>query len=189
MLTFRRTFIEDILIKETGKILKNCKLYVISNDTKIAGRFYSGDNFSFIESEEQKIRIDSNRHFFKPSIYHFYEQYNNSFLGRFEIPNDNGFGQGKLHIAEGETYQWIENRDHRWILNASTWNLYRFDLISVSHNIVYYGKMTPGVGNQICPEQIFEGEIQSTNDTLLLPILVGIYIMEEKFRRIEQDPG
>lgn len=144
MLTFRRTFIEDILIKETGKILKNCKLYIISKESKTVGRFYSGDNFSFIESEEQKIRIDSNRHFFKPSTYHFYEQYSNSLLGHFEMPNGLIVGQmnAHLHFSKGEMYQWTETRDHRRILNAATWNLYRFDLTSKEHTIDYYGKMT-----------------------------------------------
>jgi len=192
MLTFHRKFIEDILIKETGKIIKNCKLYnVLNGDTKV-GLFYSGDNYSFVDFNEQKIRIDQNKRFFKRSEYTFLNQYTRELLGHFEIPNGVYLGEmnSKLHLLDGPTYQWTQNYSQERPFRSRASNIYSFDLVSKEHNIVYYGKMTPDIAvNYINPDQVFDGEIQSTDESLLLPILIGIYIMEEKFRRKEQDLG
>ncbi|MEO8405953.1 MAG: hypothetical protein ABI480_15205, partial [Chitinophagaceae bacterium] len=65
---------------------------------------------------------------------------------------------------------------------------YRFDLIGTDHYIVYYGIMMPDISaGRLIEDQVFAGEIQSGgNDPELLPVFAGIYLMEEKFRRIEK---
>ncbi|MEO6232245.1 MAG: hypothetical protein ABJB11_00550 [Ferruginibacter sp.] len=138
---------------------------------------------------KQKIRIDHTYNFFKSSKYTFYNQYTGETLGCFEIPN--GYvGEAAMYLSNGETYQWRENNDHKHMMKPATWSIYGFDLFSKDHNVFYHGKMTPDlVTNYINPDQIFEGEIKSTNEQLYLPLFAGIYIMEEKFKRIEKDPG
>jgi hypothetical protein len=87
MLKFLRTFIDCITICETGKIITNCKLYEISDSGRRLGRFYAGDNYSFMETEEEKIRIDYSKHFFTRSDYKIYNQYTGELIGHFDIPN------------------------------------------------------------------------------------------------------
>jgi len=193
MLMFQRTFVDTVTIHETGKIIKNCKLYNISESNNRVGRFYSGDNYSFAEIGEQKIRIDAEKHFFRDSEYKIHDQYTGDIIGHFEIPNG-GIGRTGMRsilcLSNGDKYYWTQNNDHRNILKPKTLSKYRFDLVSNDHSIIYYGKMTPDIAlSYVNPDQIFEGEIQSTDYKLLLPIITGIYIMEEKFRRQEQDPG
>ncbi|MEP7375244.1 MAG: hypothetical protein ABI675_17725 [Chitinophagaceae bacterium] len=190
MLTFTRKFIGNVLVAETGNVLTNCKFYeVLDNEVRI-GRFYSGDNYSFAEFQEQKIRIESKRHFFSRSEHKIFNQYTKALIGYYEIPNGRFMGdnKAKLHLANGYTYRWKELYDHRKVLKPGTWGLYRFDLGSEKHFISYYGRMSPNHFRNINPEQVFEGEVQSTEGTFLLPVFSGIFIMEEKFRQLEQQP-
>ena len=193
MITFHRTFLDKVIINETRKVIKNCKLYNILTSGNQIGRFYSGDNYSFAEFEEQKIRIDSEKHFFTNSEYKIYNQYTGDIIGNFEIPNG-GIGRtgmtSMLYLSNGDKYRWTENKDHRNIIRPSTLSIYKFDFVSITHSIIYYGKMTPDIAlSYVNPNQIFEGEIQTSDDRRLMPIIMGIYIMEEKFRRQEQDLG
>ena len=190
MLTFHRTFQDEVLIVETGRYIKNCKLYNISRDGTRIGRFYSGDNYSFAEFDDQKIRIDPKKRFFVDLEYPFRNQYTDELLGSYTFRAKSFFDEldTRLHLSGGESYEWkrdfsIDNR-----LSRGTSRLYKFDLVSNKHLIVYYGKMTPDVTKSyVNPNQVFEGEIQSTDETFLLPIFMGIFFMEEAFRVQEQE--
>ncbi len=190
MLAFRRIFIDDVLIAETARILTNGKLYELFNDKERVGRFYSGDNYSFAEFNEEKIRIESKRQLLANSEYHIFNQYTGELIAHYKI-NSLGLKDdvtGNLFLANGYSYHYSEIHDHRKITKPKTWGLYRFDMTSEKHSISYYGRMTPNSFRGINPAQVFEGEIQSTEDSFLFPIVAGIFIIEEKFRLLEQQP-
>lgn len=190
MFTFDRTFIGDILIKETGNVLKNCKLYEVFNGAKNIGRFYSGGNFSFIETDDRKFRIEQISHFINRTEHLLYDQYTQQLIGQFSIPDSLSLKHSKcfMYLLPNIAYEWEQDSEHKRIQKKDTWDLYRFNLLSVHHKIVYYGRIIPNLSSgYLNPDQHFRGEIQTTNDSLLLPIFAGISIMEQGFRRIEQD--
>ena len=193
MLTFHRTYIDQVMIVETGKTIAACKLYNIYQGGERLARFYSGGNYSFAEFAEQKIRINTDNGIRRGEYHFVYNQYTKEQIGYFIIPVWRihlADVPTKLRLADGQHYTWTENTAHRSILKPITRSTYRFDFLSPHHSIVYYGKMIPNVSaNFVNPNQVFTGEIQTTNDQLLLPIVLGIYIMEEKFRSMEQEIG
>lgn len=104
MKKFERSFIDRVLIKENGQIIQNCKQYELFQSASHIGRFYSGDNFSFAEIGDLKIRFDKQINFFKQSDFHFFNQYTEALLGGFDIPNGFAYLGDGLHFAPSYKY-------------------------------------------------------------------------------------
>jgi hypothetical protein len=188
MLQFERKFIGDILIAETNSVLEKCKLYEIFDGQEMLGRFYSGENYCFADCANWKIRFEAEKHFFKKSIYRIIEQNTGQVLDEMNIPNSSPFIEidNAFILANGESFAWTKSMKDYAIFKKSTWNRYRFNLFSEADYFVFNGVMEPNnQAEYLNPDQVFKGEIHSKVGVKILPILAGIYLMEESFRRIE----
>ncbi|MEO8403518.1 MAG: hypothetical protein ABI480_02945, partial [Chitinophagaceae bacterium] len=137
MLYFTRKFIGNILIKETNTVLEQCKLYEVKDEDALVGRFYSGDNFSFIEFADQKFRIDPRIRFLRKSDFKLFNQYTHELLAYYQIPNGSFFNksEAQLHFTNDQHYKWSKNDEHRQLHRPAMRSTYRFDLIGTWRHI------------------------------------------------------
>ena len=119
-------------------------------------------------------------------------QYTGEEIGYYKIPNavwlylEDSF----IYLSNLSPLKMAQNTSHRKLFKSQTLRQYTFELTNNELKVIYSGEMIPNVRvNHVDEKQVFEGSIQSTRATDLLPIFAGIHIIEEDFRRIEQNLG
>ena len=188
MFKFQRTYIGDTFISETNSHIKECKLLHVSDANGRVGKFYSGANFSFIEFEKDKYRIDYIPKLLRMPTYRLVHAHTDEEIGHYEIPNvvwlylEDSF----LYLKSYTPLKMAQNTSHRKLFKSQTRKQYTFELTSQELQIVYKGEVSPAMWpGSILEDQVFEGTIHSSSPDALLPLFAGLHIIEENFRRIE----
>lgn len=75
-----------------------------------------------------------------------------------------------ISFTDGPEYTLTEMTDQRKLLKVHTWKLYRFDMTSADTLISFFGTR-------------FSGHILPANEAYVMPIIAGMFLFDEKFRR------
>jgi hypothetical protein len=102
MLTFSSTHIKYIKIESPVRIARNCTQYVVSSEYGQIGKVSVGDDFGIIESQNNLIRIDRAKVFFKRKLYSLKNNENEHSLGSLEFLDT--MDECILSLVEGSTY-------------------------------------------------------------------------------------
>lgn len=178
MFTFSSKRIDDIVIEYPDKIAHNCRQYKVKKDNYVVGKLYGGDKFTFIEFPDHFLRIDKQKRFIRNTIYSMVDHNSNTFLGGYEFLSN---GQECIMSFESNgTFFFHEDISTKKLFKSSTWDLFKNEMTNSSDIIVYEGRTFRGNN---------EGIITSTNEELVLPIIAGLFIIEEKYRISSEHAG
>lgn len=179
MYTFISKKIADITLELPDRIATNCHEYTLYRESLHAGKLYGGTNFSFIEYENNLVRIDRNAGFFQKTSYDLFDHRTGSYMGSFKFSNN--LKKCTLTLEAGSIFHFHKDSSGKVFYRPSTWNKFRHEMNSEKDMIVYSGRSSD--------LDIYEGTIETTNETLLLPMLAGIYIIEERLRMLREFSG
>jgi len=172
MFTFTGKKIADIVLELPDNIAVDCHEYNIIREDQFIAKVYGGRKFTFLMFENNLIRIDRIEGFFSPATYTLSNHHTNSYLGEFKFSRNQK--EGTLSLLDGNIFFFHTDTSRKVFYKPSTWNQVRYEMTNSSDKIILSGKF---IGSTIS-----EGEIETTNTELILPMLVGIYLIEEKAR-------
>ncbi|MFT3827476.1 MAG: hypothetical protein QM731_26375 [Chitinophagaceae bacterium] len=177
MFTFQKEFHLYVRFKNLPLTMDRCFLYDIKKDDNTICKLYTGKYESFMEYNNQKYRIEKKMKIFKKDRYLIFNYLNNDSIGYYEFADNQWFGKTActMYLNGRKPFHFIQNDAHKNIFKKSTWNSYRFDMTDSVDDAHYLGKFT---GSKT------KGEIYTTNETDLLPVFLGLFMAEEKFRLI-----
>lgn len=178
MYHFSSKYVNDN-VSEPHKIGKNCKQYTIEKDDILTGRILSSDDFTFIEYEGQSLKIDRIRFSLTERKYIVKNYAIDTISGTLEFLNGNE--ECIINITDGSSYFFQRNQASRSFLRPKTWLSFDYHLSDSIDDISYLGS-TP-LGN------LPKGIIHATNDFLVLPILLGLFVIEETTRTFLENSG
>lgn len=174
MLKFYRQNIGNIFLKEVNQRV-DCYQYEVRNEDAVVSTMFSSASFSLIILPDATLRVERERRLFRKSHYKMFNHSTEALVATFEFPDLQSSSSARCIVRfEDETvYSFIEHNDHRTVFKSSTWNSFRFNIANSENFISFYGTQA-------------EGEIECTNENILLPILSGLFIIDEKFRLLSE---
>ncbi len=174
MLTFDRRHIGNIFLTEINQEL-DCYQYEVKKDGLIISTMYSSAPLSLIILPDVTLRVDRERKLFRKSHHKMFNHNTGTLEGTFEFPDWQSASHTRciVRFTDNSVYSFNQNNDHRRLLKPKTWSTFRFDMTN-SENMISY------IGNQS------SCEIECTNEKNLLPIVSGIFIIDEKFRILNE---
>lgn len=174
MFTYEKKQIGRIFLKELNRIVDPCDLYEIKKEEKLVASLYSSAELSLAVLPDRVFRIDREQKFFQKRRYRMFDRYN-ELVALFEFPLGQPSADGAVYFKDGPVYSLIEKTDHRRLLKVHTWGLYRFDMSDSEILISFFGTR-------------LQGHILPDNEAHLVPIISGMFIVDEKFRRQDESP-
>jgi len=174
MLTFDEHYIGYTFLTELNQSL-DCHQYEVKNEGRIVGTVFSSSRLSLIILPDVTLRVDRERRLLKKSHHKMFNNRTGALVGVFEFPDWQSASHTRciLRFIDGSVYSFNQNNDHIKLLKPKTWALFRFDMSNSENFISYFSSQS-------------SGEIECTDDNNLMPIVSGIFIIDEKFRLIRE---
>ncbi len=170
MLTFDGQHIGNIFLTEINQSL-DCYQYEVKKDGRIISTIYCSSLLSLMILPHVTLRVDRERRLLRKNHHKMFNQRTGTLEGTFDFPDWQSASHTRCIVwfTDNSVYSFNQNNDHRKLLKPKTWNVLRFEMTNSENTICYIGT------------QSF-GEIECTNEKNLLPIVSGIFIIDEKFR-------
>jgi hypothetical protein len=179
MYNFKSTYIDDIILELPDKIGRACKQYIVEKNDEIIGIVRSADKFAFIELKNILIQIKRPKFYFNKKIYSLKNFKSEDNIGTLEFLYSKN--ECILSLTQGSTYFFHQNTANKNILKPKKWFTFEHHLTD-STDIISY------LGNHPLNSLPF-GKIVTTNDQLILPIVTGLFIIEENIRTFQENSG
>ena len=179
MYNFSSKYIKDIVLELPHKIGKNCKQYTIEKNGTLQGKIICSEEFTFFEYSGQSLKIDRDKCYFKDKIYYLKNYKTETTDASIEFFGGNR--EGILNITGGSTYFFHKNKSTKKFFKPKTWLTFEHQLTDSTNTISYLG-YTP-------LNSLPYGKIETTNEQLILPMLVGLCIIEEYLRTFSENSG
>lgn len=161
------------------KIGEHCKQYLVESDGKFIGQVLSSDNFTWIDYGDHSVKIDRLRYCNTQKTYYLNNYKTETVAATIEFLSRND--ECIVNINEGSTYFFHKNQADWSLLKPTSWFLFEHHLTDSADDITITGNL-PFNG-------LPSGIIYSTNEQLILPILAGLSIIEEKLRTFNETSG
>jgi hypothetical protein len=178
MLQYKSEYLRDPYIKDLKHSLYACYKYEIVDSTEKLTTIYSSESITLIYCSGLLLRVERNRRLFAKPHHLIYNNTSGKQLGVFEFPNWQSAAKTRciLRLNTGQVYSFIQNNDHRRLLKPSTWGRYCFEMTNSENRIVYDGNRKAG-------------SITCVDATEIMPMALGFFIIDDKFRTSEETAG
>lgn len=168
---------DDVLAPH--KIGKNCKQYTIEKGGTLTGRIISSEDFSFVEYNGESLKIDRISCCRSERKYSVKNYAIDAICATMEFFG--GKGECIVNITNGSSYFFHRNQASMSLLNPKTWISFEHHLTNSIDDISYLGSTSLS--------HLSKGIIHSTNDFLVLPMLLGLCVIEEDTRTFLENSG
>ena len=178
MFNFSCINVADITFRLPDKIGTNSCEYSIKKNELPVGRVLTCDKLALVYYENQSLIINRNKFYFKQKKYSIEccktgETFGNlEFLDSYECI---------VSLTKGSCYFFHRNTAKKRFLNPSSWFTFEHHLTDSVDDICYSGNR-PLNG-------LSKGIIETTNEQLLLPTLIGLFILDEFGRTFQENSG
>ena len=178
MIYFSCNTVADITYRLPDKIGTNCSEYILTNNERVIGKVLTSDKFALLNYENQTLIIKRVKFYFKQKKYSIDCCKTGQTFGKLEFLDSY---ECIVSLNKGSTYFFHENRANKKLLNPTTWFNFEHHLTDSVDDICYSGnKPLNGLS---------KGIIETTNEQLLLPTLVGLFILDEFMRTFQENSG
>jgi hypothetical protein len=178
MLQYKSEYLRDPYIKGLNRRLHACYKYEIVDANENVSTVYTSDSITLVYCSNMLIRVERNRRMFSKPHHLIYDNTSDEQLGVFEFPEWQNAATTSciLRLNTGKVYSFIENKDHKRFFKPSTWGRYRFEMTNSENCIIYDGDRETG-------------SITSSDKAEIIPIALGFFIIDDKFRSSEETAG
>jgi hypothetical protein len=175
LLTFDHLHLGDTYIKQINGKVRNCYFYKLTKNNLTVANLYFGDKISFIDLPGKPMLLKRNRPLFKEESYLLTDLITQEEICffRFSVWQTAFALSATIRFADQSAYLIRQNNLHRRLFKPSTWWQYRFQMQSANDTVSYVGVLK---GRRL------DGEISTTNSEIIVPIITGLYAIDEKFR-------
>jgi hypothetical protein len=178
MLQYKSEYLRDPYIKDLKYSLYACYKYEIFDASENISSVYASQSMTLVYCSDMQLRVERTRRLFAKPHHFIYNNKNGEQLGVFEFPNWQSAAKTRciLRLNAGQVYSFIQNNDHRRLLKPATWGRYCFEMTNSEHWITYDGNRKTG-------------SITSADETDIMSIALGFFIIDDKFRTSEETAG
>ncbi|OQP47727.1 hypothetical protein A4R26_31860 [Niastella populi] len=178
MLQYKSEYLRDPYIKDLKHSLYACYKYEIVDVNENITTVYASESITLVYFLDMIIRVERNRRLFAKPHHVIYDNASKEQLGVFEFPNWQSANKTRciLRLNTGKVYSFIQNNNHRRLLKPSTWSRYCFEMTNSENWITYDGNRKMG-------------SITSPDESEIMPIALGFFIIDDKFRSSEESSG
>ena len=168
----------DQYIRELKRTIYNCYKYTVFNSGEIICTVLTSPKVTLIYYENRSIRVERKTKLFTKTHYLFYDLLAGEHLGSFKYPDwQSGWKtRCSVELNNGTVFSFVENKAHKSFLKPSTWGRYCFEMSNSKNQIIYTGNRK-------------SGSITFNNAPAILPIALGFFIIDDKFRTDEETSG
>ena len=178
MFNFSCNSVADITYRLPDKIGTNCCEYSVTKNELPLGRVLTCDKFALVFFEDQSLIINRVKFYFKQKKYSIESYKSGETFGSLEFLDSY---ECIVSLNQGSSYFFHENRANKKLLNPTTWFNFEHHLTDSVDDICYSGnKPLNGLS---------KGIIETTNEQLLLPTLIGLFILDEFLRTFQENSG
>ena len=179
MNVFKSKYVVDVVLEYPHRIGKNAKEYLLENNVGYIGKVITTDAFALIYYQNINLIIVRQKFYFKKVIYFLKNFKTNETIGNLEFLQN--IGECIFTIVNGSTYFFHKNINVKKLFVPYTWFLYRHILTDSVDTIIIDGKKNWS--------GLPDGSMVSTNIELILPQLIGLFIIEEGIRVFAENAG
>ena len=178
MLHYKSEYLRDPYITDLKHSLYACYKYEIVDTGEIISSVCASKATTLIYFSDLQLRIERNRRLFTKPYHFMYDHKSGEQLGVFEFPNWQSASKARciLRLNNGQVYSFIQNNEHRRLLKPSTWGRYCFEMTNSENWINYEGNRNTG-------------SITCADETDVMSIALGFFIIDDKFRTSEETAG
>jgi hypothetical protein len=168
--------------QDYNKTAYDCKFYEIEGDGVVPSRLFYSEHFAMMDIPQQSMtRIERESRFLKKDNYVIFKHPGYWQIGEIRFPGWQARYKCSVHLDDGTQYLFQKHTEHTRVFKPKTWNDYRYSLSGGEFPVFYSGRyVRKKMANK--KQRIFEGEIRMPCEHPMLPVLVGLYLIEEHFR-------
>ncbi|MFT3912208.1 MAG: hypothetical protein QM737_22465 [Ferruginibacter sp.] len=159
------------------KIAVDCHEHTLMQENIPIGKVYGGRKFTFLKLPANLVRIDRVGGFFSKPGYNIVDHSTGSYLGCLEFT----WRECIITLQDKTVFYFHKDSSDKAFYKPSTWNKFRHEMTNSTDKIIFSGRINSA--------EIFDGSIETTNERLILPMMIGIYILEEKQRIRNENAG
>jgi hypothetical protein len=178
MLQYKSEYLRDPYIKDLKHSLYACYKYEIAGTAENITSVYASESITLIYCSGMLLRVERNRRLFAKPHHFIYNNTTGEQLGVFEFPNWQRPNKTRciLRLNTGRVYSFVQSNEHLRLLKPSTWGRFCFEMTNSDNWITYEGDRK-------------KGTITCADENELMPIALGFFIIDHKFRTSEETAG